>query len=98
MAEAFLALPDQVTVFVVVVSIGQIDMKSKRKCNDCGGSLSCYTSVSNDKTKTQFFRCDVCEVRVKITLQVISEKIKRRGEKVFSESTSTTIDVIKSAS
>jgi transcription elongation factor Elf1 len=73
-------------------------MKSKRKCNDCGGDMRCYASVSKDKTKTQFFRCDVCELRVRIALQVISEKVKRLGEKVFSESISTTTDTASAGS
>ena len=74
------------------------DMKSKRKCNDCGGSLNCYTTTSSDGKKVQYFRCDVCKLRLKITLQVIEAKIKRAGEKVFSDATYTNAGQSNSAS
>lgn len=67
-------------------------MKPKRKCNDCGGDMRCYASVLANGIRKQYFRCSekACDLRVTIGQKVVFEKIKRKGDKVFSELHTTT--------
>ena len=73
---------------------GFCDMKSKRKCNDCGGHMRCYASVVSNGIRKQFYRCsnEACQLRLTIGQKVVFQKIKRKGEKVFSELHTTTAD------
>lgn len=66
-------------------------MKSKRKC-DCGGELVCYSSIATKGVKLQSFKCKSCNLRMQVGQKVAFTRIKRPGEKVFSDLICTTID------
>lgn len=66
-------------------------MKSKRKCNDCGSDMRCYSTVLIGDVRKQFFRCcnEQCKLRLTVGQKVVFQRVKRLGEKVFSDLNTT---------
>ena len=66
-------------------------MKSKRKCNDCGGEMDCYRTVPKTiNSRVQFFICQSCKLKMRLVNLVVTTHLKRVNEKVFSIPTATT--------
>lgn len=59
-------------------------MKPSRKC-ECGAYMRCYCTTLKDGVRQQSWKCPACKTRVQVGYQVIFERIKRDGEKVFSQ-------------
>lgn len=65
-------------------------MKPSRKC-DCGEYMRCYVTQVVDGVRKQSWKCPKCKTRLQVGYQVIYQRIKRAGDKVFSQVSSIDI-------